>query len=65
MSAPALDRDRLLRDLRAAAADAALEEPRVTAHIDIALYGMARAWRIVAAAIEDGEYDSEEVDHAE
>ncbi|MGH7405620.1 MAG: hypothetical protein ACREJA_07065 [Candidatus Methylomirabilales bacterium] len=53
----AIDRDRLVRDLRAAAATA-----DVSAHGDppvawIKLHGMARAWRVLAAAIEDGEYD--------
>ncbi len=59
MRAPALDRDRLVADLRRAA-DAAEGIPWNTGPRwwDQGR-AMARAWRIVVAAIVDGEYDEE------
>jgi hypothetical protein len=59
VSAPTLDRDRLVRDLRAAADVIDDLFVRSTPVREIALAHMARAWRIVAAAVEDGEYDLE------
>jgi hypothetical protein len=59
VSAPTLDRDRLVRDLRAAADVVDDLFARSTPVREIALAHMARAWRIVAAAVEDGEYDLE------
>ena len=52
-----LDGDRLMADLRKAADEVvgSLRDDRwfVGDHLE----GMCRAWRVVAAAIEDGEYD--------
>lgn len=57
MSTPALDRDRLLADLRAAGAEALLDDWVGDDHVRDQLDGMHRAWRVIAAAIEDGEYN--------
>lgn len=58
MTVLALDRDRLLRDLRAAAEEAWAPDPYQPTRDAGHLAGMARAWRVAAAAIEDGDYDT-------
>lgn len=57
MSAPALDRERLLADLHAAAEQIVrpYNDDRDPAQQHRA--GMSRAWRVIAAAVADGEYD--------
>lgn len=52
-----LDTDRLLTDLHAAAAEVDRDAHDSGTWTELLTDGMARAWRIVAAAIEDGEYD--------
>lgn len=52
-----LDRERLLRDLRAAAKVAAPPWDGPSAFDRGMLHGMWRAWAIMANTIEDGEYD--------
>jgi hypothetical protein len=55
------DREALVRDLRRAAVDADVlpdEQPTVATALAA---GMARAFRVVAAAVEDGEYDHDPV----
>ena len=52
-----LDRERLLRDLRAAADVAAPPWAGPSTFERGVLDGMYRAWRILTNALEDGEYD--------
>lgn len=55
-----LDRDRLLRDLRAGAHELQPLRPGLELTERLHLCGMERAWLVTAAGIEDGEYDQEE-----
>lgn len=54
-----LDRERILADLERAAATfgGPPQERGLAVHHEVV--GMVRAWRIVAAAIRDGEYDAD------
>lgn len=54
---PVLDRARLIGDLIRAARSAAPTWVGPSAFERGVLHGMGRAWRIMAAALEDGDYD--------
>lgn len=59
MSTPALDRDRLIRDLQCAALECLIRPRPGSASVRLELATLARAYRVVAAAILDGEYDAD------
>lgn len=59
MAGPVLDRDRMVARLRAAAEVADRASLCGGYRQTWELAGMARAWRVVAAGIEDGEYDAD------
>lgn len=58
MSSTTLDRGRLLRDLRAAASETEGHRNGNLLVDERTAWMMGRAWLILAAAIEDGDYDA-------